>query len=333
MRPGCWCGGILGFLVLAAPGWAEPPGPFTFETRVITSPQVEVRSGPSPRYYATGLLKAGETVEVVTNKKDAPAGWLAIKPPRGSFSWVNSQDVSQDGYRGAVIVSETPVLPGSQLSGEPPNVRSVMLQRGSQFVIVGQPLVASNSSRWLPIEPYWTEVRYIPEDATRQAAPVQAVAAKPPDGTGSTTQGPSPLGPDAARVQPPAVAPTSPATTTSWNVPAKLGPPNPVNGGSVYRGPAATGAYGPAPTPHSPQTEFWVGPGLLLRANVTIDGKVTYRLEDYEKNTFYYVVAQPGFNLESYVNRKVQLYGPFGYWGEGVRVSYLSARAAHELKP
>ena len=48
------------------------------------------RSGPGQKYYPTAELAAGVEVQVY---RHAPGGWLAIRPPVGSFSWVRRGDL------------------------------------------------------------------------------------------------------------------------------------------------------------------------------------------------------------------------------------------------
>src|SRR5207253_6389516 len=50
----------------------------------VTVSEVEVRSGPTKEYYPTGKLRYGDRVLVIRESKDQP-GWLAIRPPHGSF--------------------------------------------------------------------------------------------------------------------------------------------------------------------------------------------------------------------------------------------------------
>src|SRR5262245_4278467 len=67
----------------------EPPAPdAVLYTASVVPLEAEVRCGPgnSPRLYPTNRLKKGDRVEVVRELQD---GWLAIKPPPGSFSWIN----------------------------------------------------------------------------------------------------------------------------------------------------------------------------------------------------------------------------------------------------
>ncbi|MCX7700496.1 MAG: hypothetical protein N2039_06430 [Gemmataceae bacterium] len=51
------------------------------------------------------------------------------------------------------------------------------------------------------------------------------------------------------------------------------------------------------------------GPGLLRRAPFQIDQRATYALLDRQRNLMYYVTAEPGLNLEPFVERWVDLHG------------------------
>jgi hypothetical protein len=94
----------------------------------------------------------------------------------------------------------------------------------------------------------------------------------------------------------------------------------------------ATGGYGPTPTPQPQPTEQWTGAGVLFRASFQIDGKQAYRLTNNQNQHVCYIVAQPGFNLEPYVNRYVNLYGKAGYCSETVRACYFAVRYAQPVQ-
>lgn len=77
-------------------------GEETFPYRAyITADDVYVRSGPGQSYYPTDKLKAGTEVEVYRHD---PGGWYAIRPPKGSFSWVAARYLQWD--------SGPPKIPG-----------------------------------------------------------------------------------------------------------------------------------------------------------------------------------------------------------------------------
>src|SRR4051812_1355852 len=68
---------------------AAAPLPYT---ATVTQPEVEVRSGRSadPNFYPTNRLHRGDVVEVL---KEFPDGWLGIRPPRESFSWIEEHSL------------------------------------------------------------------------------------------------------------------------------------------------------------------------------------------------------------------------------------------------
>src|SRR5262245_7338497 len=99
MRTALLPGDLIGRLTLAGIADAQPAA----SPATVTATEVKVRSGPGDRFYATSKLKQGDPIEVVPlpPERQQP-GWLAIKPPKGSFSWVSARFVKkindQSGY-------------------------------------------------------------------------------------------------------------------------------------------------------------------------------------------------------------------------------------------
>jgi SH3-like domain-containing protein len=148
----------------------------------VTSAEVEVRSGPSadPKMYPTSKLRQGDKVTVI---KEEDGGWLAIKPPPGSFSWINTRflELNNGQMSGRVLGDEVPVRIGSELRNEPPTVEARnRLKRGAQVVVLDTKTAAADDGSWLPIAPTPEEVRYIPADAVKGTPRVQTVNAAPP---------------------------------------------------------------------------------------------------------------------------------------------------------
>jgi hypothetical protein len=98
----------------------------------------------------------------------------------------------------------------------------------------------------------------------------------------------------------------------------------------------ATSPYTYAPVPPAGQTPpvtstansagncQWSGWGWLRRAPFFVDNKQAYVLENSQGMPRLYVTAQPGVNMESYVNRTVNLYGKMMYRGD-LRTNYMTA--------
>src|SRR5262249_6829930 len=123
------------------------------------------------------------TVQVLEVRED---GWLAIKPPRGSFSWINTRFVQKLGPFQWSVENEVPVpvYYGSQLVNAPPTVEAVRVPRGTIVVSIGEPQVTGMESKtgidgkWLPIEPPPTEKRYIRAEAVQRVNFVQTASSK-----------------------------------------------------------------------------------------------------------------------------------------------------------
>jgi hypothetical protein len=164
---------FAGFLTLAAPALGQ-----TYPAEaVILQPEVEVRSGPSKVFFATSKLKQGDKVLVLRESKESQ-GWLEIKPPPQSFSWINAKYLKQlDALHAAVVGDASqqpaPILPGSRVVDQPPNRESMKLTAGTVVIIVDRPLTVGTET-WVPIQPHQNEVRYLPADAVRPATVIAA---------------------------------------------------------------------------------------------------------------------------------------------------------------
>lgn len=140
--------------VVSAPPAAAEPG-FPAEARV-TVDQAYVRSGPGPSFYPTDKLARGDTVEIY--RRD-PGDWYAVRPPRGSFTWVAARyvELGGDGL-GTVAEENVPARVGSRFS----TIREVIqvrLQRGETVEIVGRR--DFRGATWYKIEPPSGEFRWL----------------------------------------------------------------------------------------------------------------------------------------------------------------------------
>lgn len=158
--------------------------------RVVMA-QAEVRSGPGAdsKLYPTNLLKAGDTVQVL---EERPDGWITIKPPQGSFSWVQMKHLqqvipNQPNYLVQIAEgSKAPVYIGSTLQNSKPTIESAKLNRGAQVKAYGAPQL-DGQENWLPIFPPDSEVRYIRAEALGK------VPAKPTATTSTTNPASAPV--------------------------------------------------------------------------------------------------------------------------------------------
>jgi len=130
--------GVLAWTRLAPAQPPSAPAPMIpGEEMTITASEVEVRSGPGEKLYATSKLHAGDKVKVIPKNDKANPGWLAIEPPRGSQSWINRDFVTRSTVNpniGLVVADPevgVPIKPASSLTDQEPNVESAKLTRGT----------------------------------------------------------------------------------------------------------------------------------------------------------------------------------------------------------
>jgi SH3-like domain-containing protein len=142
------------------------------DIRFVNVDSAEVRSGPSEKdqFYPTNQLKRGQPVEVVAEE---PGGWLAIKPPEGSFSYINTRflrHMYSDMPNHVVTLDgvKVPVFIGSAIVNKRPTIVGARLDPGAQVVSRGQPL-ADDEGTWMPIESPATERRYIRASAVAKS--------------------------------------------------------------------------------------------------------------------------------------------------------------------
>jgi hypothetical protein len=312
--------------------------------------EVLVRSGPSEKCYPTSRLSYGERVEVVPpSSGNQQAGWLAIRPPHGSFSWINQRFVqaSQPGSGTATVVADkpVPVLIGSSEVKDEPNIEAPKAPRGSQVVIMGAPNY-TDKGVWLPILPQPGEVRYIPESAVQGAAPAVAAGAPPVSRTApgvpvmaqTPAAGAAPANDVVAQnLQKAADAETDPirrgqilqvlATRSTAAPPSN--PSTVVTAAAPAGGNTSLYASGGAPAYSSPAK--WTDYGVLCRtAFFEADGRPVYRLEDDRGRTLVYATPAPKMTLEKYVGQKLTIYGP-GFYNQNIRVNEVTACFVYPL--
>jgi len=171
MRTTSLLAALTGTLILTPALTAAEAPP---DVRTVTVPQAQVWCGPntSNGLYPTNVLKQGERVQV---ERELESGWLVIRPPAGSFSWINNRFVQHISPRHANYVvtyegHDVPVLIGSCLKTDRPSKIGVKLPRGAQVRVIGRGMTDEEGT-WLPIDPPEGEVRYLRKEAVAKPAP------------------------------------------------------------------------------------------------------------------------------------------------------------------
>jgi hypothetical protein len=196
-------------LVLCASSAGETAFPYLVS---VATDGASLRSGPGEDYYKTALATRGSELEVW---RHAPDGWLAVRPPAGSFSLVSAADVRVQADRMADAVRPgVPVRVGSEVAMNP-DVVQVLLNAGERVQVLQT--VPLDGQFWHRIAPPSGEFRWIHcrdvAGPNLPAAPLVSQATSSP-----------PAEPTAAETSPPAsresyrIAPFSPAAEASCRV-------------------------------------------------------------------------------------------------------------------
>ena len=332
MRPRSLLAVVLGTLAMATSVRAQGyPADMT-----ITVPEVEVRSGPTKEYYPTGKLRFGDRVLVLRESKDQP-GWLAIRPPQGSFSWINAKAIKQIDARTGVVESDAGAMlrPGSSIANKEPNMESVKVPLGSIVTILDKGVTA-DSNTWLPIQPWPTEVRYIPGDAV-QARQFAGNNSANINGPATFTSNPWITQADQAfqagnvekakQLYKEAAERTSDNTQkiycynrlaslsqSPWNAGQSPGHPSQMNQGQAWQvGQTASFTQNNGAAQKLTYPPQWSQVGILRRAAFDKDGQQTYVLEGDRGQVLLYVTCLPGETLRDHIGRRVALYGSITY--------------------
>ena len=126
----------------------------------VVNPNAVLRSGPGDDYYATNHIAAGQMLEVYYIIDDI---WCAVRPPMGSFTWVDARNVRLDKNQiGEVLINGVSARVGSELSNSCGAVQ-VVLDRGEK-VFVFERIETPNdidTPVWYKIAPPAGEFRFI----------------------------------------------------------------------------------------------------------------------------------------------------------------------------
>jgi hypothetical protein len=204
-----YCVLVAGFVV--APAVAAESSPY--EARVVAS-GASVHSGPGEKFYPTDTLAQGDVVEVYREK---PGGWLAIRPPVNSFSWVAGNDLEMRDGGLAEITSDNVVSRiGSRLNDKH-NATQVRLKKGEVVEVLDEEQI--NDETWYKIAPPAGEFRWIQTSLVERVGPIQTVSAE------STEPAGTPMTETKTDAAAPPLLPTSPVPSALPAAPATPLPP------------------------------------------------------------------------------------------------------------
>ncbi|MDG2014563.1 MAG: SH3 domain-containing protein [Pirellulaceae bacterium] len=154
------CLGLL--LLLAGPSHAQQTK-FPYRATVVSDGAV-VRSGPGETHYGTDRLAPGTKIEIYRHD---PGGWMAIRPPEGSFCLVQREEVELDENGGAeVLQDDTLAWVGTRLNPVQKPLFQVKLRAGESLQVLGvvdreKFELQEDQPDWVQVEPPKGEFRWI----------------------------------------------------------------------------------------------------------------------------------------------------------------------------
>ncbi|WP_435008102.1 hypothetical protein P12x_005377 [Tundrisphaera lichenicola] len=148
---------------------------------VVIVDRLEVMDEPDPASYASDTLREGERVVLLG---DGPPGWLAIRPPRDAFDWVDASAVRVGPDGGGEVVEARAAVRTGCAEAKLPGPPRPSLPQGTALRMVDRPPLAlgrrKSSSTWLAIVPPVGEIRFVRAEGVRlDPAPISEPAPPP----------------------------------------------------------------------------------------------------------------------------------------------------------
>jgi hypothetical protein len=154
------------------------------EAVYVAVEQARLYAGPSSDFYPTGDAKRGTVLEVYHRTQN---GWLGVRPPQGSFSWVPaSQAYLLPGGRVIEIIDANSVSwIGTELGSAKQYRWQVQLKVGEQLTVLGEATIKNDTddqeALWYKVSPPAGEFRWIEQTVVSKTAPPVAPTAIPSD--------------------------------------------------------------------------------------------------------------------------------------------------------
>jgi hypothetical protein len=161
----------------------------------VAAPATLLRSGPGDGFYPTERLSRGTTVEIWAIEE---SGYCAVRPVKGSYSWVRAADVVaagreaplDEGGVGVVVTDAAVARVGSQLN-DLRHVSQVALEAGERVRVIERVAIPAgrHAGEWLRIEPPAGEFRWAWSADLALPAEIAPLVEPEPQGAGLAAAG------------------------------------------------------------------------------------------------------------------------------------------------
>ena len=163
------------WLALIAPAVVASARDEGQEFQIIVD-DLEVMVEPSDSAYSTGTLRRGDRVIVLSSR----SGWTTIRPPSGTFDWVNASQVREQPDGSCVVTANPAGVRFAADSAKMPGPPSGTLEKRTVVRLLDHPDLkvgrGENAQLWRAIEPRADEVRYLRVDGLSRPPPSKPTA-------------------------------------------------------------------------------------------------------------------------------------------------------------
>jgi hypothetical protein len=303
---------------------------------VYTGSEFEEQSKHHPNHESC-KLKWGTQVRAVGAARQDDAGtWLPIASPPAEVRYVLASSVRRVAENVAVARPSSP--PADAAAPPIPAAKPAVVPAASAVPSALAPLQspqltlfqqAQQSERQGTVYGIQEAIKLYDRAAQEAAASDPLLAAQARNAAGALRQGQAAYNPCSTACVPPGrVYPMPVEPSALPNV--HLNPPAPAAPAvtPVYQ---TTSASAPAAVRQPENAGGYSQSGYLRRAGRAVENKRTYCLESPTGYPLMYVTTQAGLDLEPYLNRNVEVFGPANYNGV-LRANYMTATRVQPLQ-
>lgn len=172
--------------LVSAPALADEGDARTYPyVAYIAAETAKIHAGPGNAHYATDELARGTTVEVLREI----SGWLAIRPPVGSFSWVPAREaeLTDEPDVAVILADDTPAWIGTRVDRDADHMWQVQLNQGDHVKVLDvkrRAAAGRGAESWYRIEPPEGELRFVRAEHVSRDEPAEPDADPAADDAG-----------------------------------------------------------------------------------------------------------------------------------------------------
>ncbi len=316
------------------------------EVPVYTGSDFEEQSKRHPNHESCKIKYGTQVRAIGAAHTDEAATWLPIEPPSAEVRYMLASSVQRDAE--TVAAARPSVPPADPVVRPIPAAKPAVVSATSTSASALAPLQSPQQTLFEQAQAYerqrtvfhQIEAEKLYDQVAREADATDPNLAARARAAAYQIHQQRAAYSGARNVCPPPTSACDPAYTPTGRVyptpvdaagpppNVRLNPPAATAPAPVYQ-PVSTSSISPTRQPEN--SGVYSERGYLKKAGRAVEGRQAYRLESQNGYPLYYVTAQAGVNLESYLNQYVEVFGPAKYDG-GLRANYMSVTRVQPLQ-